>query len=168
MKNVYLVGFMGTGKTVAGRILARLLGRNFIDLDDLIELSESSTINDIFCDKGESAFRDLETTHLKKISNENNLIVACGGGIVIKQDNIDIMKSTGIIVCLTASPEIIFNRVKLNTARPLLNVDNPPDKIKKLLEIRKSFYEKADFQIDTSGISEEEVANRILDTIKIQ
>ncbi|MDP8260436.1 MAG: shikimate kinase [Candidatus Gygaella obscura] len=166
MKNIYLVGFMGTGKTAVGRITARLLSRDFVDLDISIETLESSSINDIFRKKGEVFFRDLETKYLNDVSQKNNLIVACGGGIVIKKDNIDIMKNTGLVICLKADASVIFERVKLNKNRPLLNVEEPLKRINELLEKRRFFYGLSDFQLDTSSLSEEQAAGMIVEIVK--
>ena len=166
MKNIYLVGFMGTGKTAVGRITARLLSRDFVDLDISIETLESSSINDIFRKKGEKFFRDLETKYLNDVSQKNNLIVACGGGIVIKKDNIDIMKNTGLVICLKADASVIFERVKLNKNRPLLNVEEPLKRINELLEKRRFFYGLSDFQLDTSSLSEEQAAGMIVEIVK--
>ncbi|MFA4843213.1 MAG: shikimate kinase, partial [Candidatus Omnitrophota bacterium] len=110
MKNVYLVGFMGTGKTAVGTLLASKKGRQFLDLDALIELREKRAIRDIFAQSGEPYFRRLEANALKDVAKETNFVIACGGGIVINQQNIKIMKETGIIICLTAAPEVILKR----------------------------------------------------------
>ncbi|MDI6606757.1 MAG: shikimate kinase [Candidatus Omnitrophota bacterium] len=165
MNNIYLVGFMGTGKTAVGREVARSKKWRFLDLDELIELKEKAFIADIFAKKGEPYFRKLEKKVLKEASAQKNFVVACGGGIVSDKDNINIMKETGIIVCLKASPEAILKRTSGYTHRPLLNVDDPKKQIELLLKLRAPYYTLADRTIDTSTISIAEAAGRILKII---
>ena len=102
MNNIYLVGFMGTGKTAVGKELAKKKKLQFVDLDELIELREKRVISDIFAKNGEPYFRKAEKRVLKEVSKEKKFMVACGGGIVLDKGNIKIMKETGIIICLTA------------------------------------------------------------------
>ena len=165
MGNIYIVGFMGTGKTAVGREVARSKKWRFLDLDELIELKEKAAIADIFAKKGEPYFRKLEKKVLKEASAQKNFVVACGGGIVSDKDNINIMKETGIIVCLEASPEAILKRTSGYTHRPLLNVDDPKKQIGLLLKLRAPYYALADRAIDTSAISIAEAAGRILKII---
>ncbi len=161
MKNIVLTGFMGTGKTEVGRELSRLLGLKIIDIDNEIEKAEGISINDIFERYGESKFREIETEMIKKISAEKNLIISTGGGVVLKEENIKMLKKNGIIVCLFATPETIFERTKYNSDRPLLKVNDPLKKIKELLEYRLPFYKKADIVIDTEGKTPSQVAEEI-------
>ncbi|MCM8789492.1 MAG: shikimate kinase [Candidatus Omnitrophica bacterium] len=162
MGNIYLVGFMGTGKTAVGKELAKAKKWNFVDLDELIELKEKRSIADIFAKEGEPHFRRLEKRTLKEVSKENKFVVACGGGIVIDEENIKIMKETGIIICLSTTPEVILQRTKGFTHRPLLNVSDPKKQIELLLKMRAPYYAKADKLIDTSKISIKEAADKIL------
>lgn len=159
--NVYLVGFMGTGKTSVGKELAAQMKRRFIDLDELIEFKEKRVINDIFAKEGEPFFRKLEKTALKDVAKEEKIIVACGGGIVINSENIRIMKESGIIICLAANPAVILKRTSTQTHRPLLNVSEPKKQIELLLRLRAPYYAQADKTIDTSKISVKEVVKRI-------
>ena len=162
MDNIYLVGFMGTGKSVVGRELAKKNKRQFIDLDELIELKEKRRICDIFIKEGEPYFRRIEKNVLKEVSRERKFIVACGGGIVIDKENIQLMKKTGLIICLTATPKVIFKRVSGYKHRPKLNVAQPKKQIEFLLKLRSSYYAQADKTINTSVISVKEVVNRVL------
>lgn len=153
---------MGTGKTAVGKELAKKKKWQFLDLDELIELKEKKTIADIFAKEGEPYFRRLESRVLKEVAREKKFVLACGGGIVINKENIRIMKETGIVICLTASPEVILSRTCGYAHRPLLNVRDPKQQIEALLKLRAPFYAQADETIDTSEISVKEVAVRIL------
>jgi len=161
-KNIYLVGFMGTGKTSVGKELARKKKWCFADLDELIELRERKLIADIFAQEGEPYFRCLEKQALKEISREKGFVVACGGGIVVAGENIRIMKDSGIIICLAASPEVILKRTSGYAHRPLLNVANPKKQIGLLLKLRAPYYAQSDKIIDTSKLTVEKVADKIL------
>jgi len=161
-KNIYLVGFMATGKTAVGKELAKRKKWQFVDLDELIELREKRTIKDIFAKKGEPYFRRAETRALKEAAKEKKFVVACGGGIVIDKGNIKIMQDTGIIICLTATPSVILKRTFGYLHRPLLNVSDPKKQIELLLKLRASYYAQADKSIDTSKLSVKEVAGKII------
>jgi shikimate kinase len=163
--NIYLVGFMGTGKSAVGKELAKRKKLQFVDLDELIELKEKRLISDIFAKEGEPYFRIVEKRTLAEVSMEKKFVVACGGGIVLNNDNMKTMKKTGVIVCLTASPEIILERTRLASHRPLLNVKDPKKQIELLLKMRSPFYAQADKSIDTSKLSIKEVADKVLKLI---
>ena len=165
MNNIYLVGFMATGKSIVGKELAGKLKRQFADLDELIELKEKRLIAEIFAKNGEPYFRKLEKEMLEQASGEDNFIYACGGGIVIDKDNLKIMKQTGTIICLTAKPEVILKRLGSTSHRPLLDVPDPKKQIGLLLKLRAPFYSQADKTIDTSRLSLAQVINRILKII---
>ena len=166
MKNIYLLGFMGTGKSSVGEALARRLELDFIDLDSLIEDKEGKEIVDIFKEKGEEYFRQKETETLQEVSKKQNLVVACGGGIVLKEENLKIMEASGIPICLKAEPQTIYERTKNDTFRPLLNVENPYARIKELLLQRQPFYDKIKIQIDDTNLSIEETALKIEEIVK--
>ncbi|MFA4888822.1 MAG: tetratricopeptide repeat protein [Candidatus Omnitrophota bacterium] len=162
MSNIYLVGFMGTGKTSVGKELARKKKWHFVDLDDLIELREKRAIADIFAKDGESYFRKLEIRVLKDVSREKNFVVSCGGGIVMEKENIAAMKASGKIICLQATPAIILKRTCQHAHRPLLNVPRPKERIELLLKLRAPYYALADKAIDTSKLSVGQVVSRII------
>ncbi len=164
--NIYLVGFMGSGKTAVGEILAEKLSREFIEMDEIIEQKEGKKIADIFAEEGEQHFRDLETTLLKELSEKNNLIVSCGGGLVCNSENLKILKNTGITISLFASAPEIHRRTKNQTHRPILNVENPLKKINDLLVKRAPYYDQADYKIDTENITPEKVAVKIVEVLK--
>lgn len=158
---------MGTGKTAIGKELARFKKWRFTDLDSLIELREEMAIADIFSKKGEAYFRRLENLVLREVAEEEKFVVACGGGIVTDQQNINIMKNTGVMICLISRPEVILKRTKASAHRPLLNVGDPKKKIEELLMARAPFYAQADKTLDVSDISVEESARQILELISL-
>lgn len=165
-KNIYLVGFMGTGKSAVAKALAAKLDRPYLDLDDLIVQKEGRSINEIFEKHGEAVFRKAEKEVVLEVSKKSNLVVSCGGGVVLDAQNIENLKKTGVLIALSAQPEAIYERVKHNTDRPLLKVLNPIEKIKELLHIRKPHYEKADYMIDTTSLSVDEVVDKIIALIQ--
>ncbi|MCM8792487.1 MAG: shikimate kinase [Candidatus Omnitrophica bacterium] len=165
MSNIYLVGFMGTGKTTVGKALAHRKKWSFIDLDELIELKERKRIVDIFAQEGEVYFRRREKEVLKEVAKENNFVVACGGGIVLDEENIKIMKETGIVICLTARVDVILKRTTGFTSRPLLNTSNPKERIEELLKKRAPFYARIEKTVDTSNLSVEKVVEKIIELV---
>lgn len=168
MKNIVLTGFMGTGKTAVGKKLSRFLNMELVDVDTEIEKSKGMSINDIFKKFGEPRFREIETEMIKKLSGKENIIISTGGGAVLKQENMDILREKGITVCLMAKPETILMRTSHNSNRPLLQVEDPLGKIKELLNFRKPFYEKADIMIDTEEKTPIQIAEEIIEEIRIQ
>ena len=164
-KNIYLVGFMGTGKSAVARELSKKLNRKSLDLDEVIEKKEKRKIKDIFAKEGEGYFRKIEKQTLIEISILKDLVVACGGGIVLDENNIKKMKENGIIICLSASSDVIFERTIRSNYRPLLNVDNPKLRIKELLNLRAPFYAKADYTIDSSNLEVKKVVDIIIKNI---
>jgi len=166
--NVALIGFMGTGKTVVGKALAKKLNLKFVELDSLIEQKAGKTIPEIFQQDGEIAFRQLEIEITKEVSQGENTVIACGGGIVLNQINIDRLRQKSRIIYLTASPAVILKRV-LNDEweRPLLKVANPAPTIQELLRFRKPFYERAaDIKINTSKLSVDAASEQIIEKMK--
>lgn len=145
-----------------GREVARRKKRQFADIDELIEFKEKRQISDIFAKEGEGYFRCLEKCVLKEVSTQDNFVIACGGGVVTNEENIKLMKLTGVLVCLTASPEVILKRISGMTHRPLLNVADPRAKIEELLGLRAPFYAQSDHRIDTSALTIEETAQKII------
>jgi len=162
MSNIYLVGFMGTGKTTVGRLLARKKKWHFADLDELIELRERKRICDIFAQCGEPYFRNAEKEALKDVAREKEFIVACGGGIVMDRANMEIMKSNGTVICLFAAPEVIIKRTEQFTHRPLLQVKDPAKQIQLLMKLRAPYYAQAHEAIDTSKLPIDKVVEKIM------
>ncbi|MDO8746888.1 MAG: shikimate kinase [Thermodesulfovibrionales bacterium] len=166
MKNIVLTGFMGTGKSEVSKELAKVLGWKAIDVDTEIEKSQNMKITGIFKQFGEQGFRDIETELIKKLSKNKNVIISTGGGAVLRQENMDALRENGVVICLTATPETILKRISNNNDRPLLQVKNPLNKIKELLEFRMPYYEKADIMIDTENKTPLEIAEKIIEKIR--
>jgi len=158
---IFLTGFMGTGKTAVGKLLAQNFGLEFIDLDEVIVLDQGKSINDIFAKQGEDFFRDVETKCLKEVVSKDNIVLSTGGGVVIKKENRDLLKSQGKVINLNAGAEEIYKRLKHDNTRPLLAVKNPLVKIKEILAEREDFYKEADVVINTDGKSYEEIVKKI-------
>ncbi len=161
MKNLVLTGFMGTGKTAVGRELSRMLDMKIVNIDTEIELSQKMTINEIFKNYGEEYFRNIETGLIKKFSEKENVIISTGGGAVLREENMELLRKNGVIFCLNASPATIFERTSRSGDRPLLKVDDPKTKIKELLDSRRPYYEKAGITIETDGKSPLRIAEEI-------
>ncbi len=163
MKNIVLIGFMGTGKTAVGRRLASRLGRKFIDTDAEIERVTGKTIPQIFAQDGELRFRSEERLVIQKLSRQEGMVIATGGGAVLNPENMADLKRNGITICLTAEPEIIYQRVRGKKHRPLLNKKGDLlGQIKELLDRRKPFYQAADYTVDTSYKTPEKVVDEII------
>jgi len=163
MKNIVLIGFMGSGKSSTAQELSRRLNRDTVSTDALIEKKEKRTIHEIFRDSGEPYFRQVEKTVVQEVSKKENHIIDCGGGVVLNEDNVKDLKRQGVIIFLSATPEEIFKRVRNETHRPLLKVENPQARIKEMLDIRLPFYQKAaDQTIVTNGKTPKEVCEDII------
>jgi len=166
--NVALIGFMGVGKTVVGESLAKKLNKEFVELDSLIERKAGKSITEIFQQNGEIAFRALEIEVTKEVAKGKNLVIACGGGLVLNKINIDRLRNESIIVYLTASPRVILKRILNNgEERPLLKTPNKALEIQELLKFRKPFYERAaDVKINTSKLDIDSVTEQIISKLK--
>ena len=160
--NIVLVGFMGTGKSAVGRVIAQKLEFHFIDTDDVIEQTSKAKISDIFAEHGEDYFRDLESQAVKSVALMKNQVVATGGGVVLRPSNIDLLRTGGPIFCLNATPKAIWDRVRSSRSRPLLRGPEPLKKIETLLDKRAPYYALADHQIETTGVSVDRVADEII------
>ncbi len=164
MKNIYLVGFMGSGKSTVGKILAEKLNMNFVDIDKLIEEKEGMKIKDIFEQKGESYFRELERKQIKAVVKQEGLVVSTGGGLGANLDNMNFMKKNGDVVWLDVSLNIVLNRLKNDQDRPLLK--QPTEKIKQLFEERKNVYRLANIRINADKKTPSQIVEEILTKIK--
>lgn len=163
VKNIVLVGFMGTGKSVVGRRLAKRLGRPFLDLDRGIEQRTGWTVAQIFAEEGEAGFRRLEKEAVRQAAALEGHVVATGGGVLMDEDNVRLLKSSGTVVCLTASPEVILKRVQATLPRrPMLAGGDPRQRVEALLALRAASYAKADVVVETSERSVDQVVEEVL------
>ncbi|UCB42379.1 MAG: shikimate kinase [Dehalococcoidales bacterium] len=166
--NIALIGFMGTGKSEIGRVLAGKLGWRFVEVDQLVEEMAGKTITEIFRQDGEITFREMEIEATRRVSQGIEQVISCGGGIVLNKINTDRLKDTSRMVYLIASPRTILERTSKDSAeRPLLDVPDPAQRIRELLKSRRPFYEQtADIIIDTSKLSSEAAADHIINRLK--
>ena len=167
--NIFLVGFMGVGKSAAGKLLAEKLEHEFFETDLLIEKTADKDINQIFKDSGESVFRAVETTVLKKVSIERNAVISCGGGIILREENRKIMSESGTTVFLNASPETLLSRlIESKNSRPLLDGLSDPEKLDRIngmLAERIPFYRTSDLTINTDDKPTDSVVEEIIERL---
>lgn len=165
--NIVLTGFMCTGKTSVGKKLSEDLKFEYIDTDELIEASTGLKITEIFSKYGEEYFRNIESEIVKKVSILDRRVIATGGGVVLRKENMQNLRKNGVIINLTAKPETIYERLKQQPGiRPLLNKPQPLQEIKKLLNYREEFYKDCDLRVETDTLSIEDVAKKILQYLK--
>jgi len=174
---IYLTGFMTSGKSTLGKILANVLGWNFYDLDKEIEIEEKKKVTEIFETDGEKYFREIESNKLKLLSKEERVIISLGGGTIISDENVKFITANGKLIYLRVTPEIIYTRIKKKTDRPLFKefvlAENSKEdfirKISSMLNEREKYYNKADlvFDVDNSpiGISVDRLAKLVNRTL---
>lgn len=163
MKHLFLIGFMGAGKTSVSQALGKHLGWDIVEMDQHITAQEGMSVSEIFAQKGEAYFRACETALLESFAQSEPCIVSCGGGVPMREENVAAMKRSGTVVLLTARPQVILDRVKDDHSRPLLEGHKDIPYITSLMEQRRPKYEAAaDLVVDTSDISVEEVCREIL------
>jgi len=150
-KNIVLIGFMGSGKTQVGRELAKELDCPFLDTDSLIEERCRQKITAIFADKGESFFRDIESQIIDEVTAKDGQVISCGGGAILRNENVNYLKTGGILIYLKAPFEVLYDRIKASSDRPLLHTAEPEQSARALWEARQSVYERvADLTVDTA------------------
>jgi len=163
--NIFLVGFMGTGKSTVGKQLAYKAAMEFKDLDELIEQKEGMSISDIFEKKGESYFRMLESRVLAETVKDTGIVLAAGGGVVLNPANIEMMKSSGIVVGLAAGLDTIWERLKDKSDRPLLKGSNPREALEKIYHQRAGFYDNVHYTVHVDNKSPSAIADEILQLV---
>ena len=165
-KNIFLIGFMGSGKTSVSAAMGRLYGKNVIEIDDQIVAREGRSVKQIFEESGEEYFRNCETELLCEITLRSNAIVSCGGGIVLRPQNVKLMKENGVIVLLEAEAGTIYGRVKDENVRPILNGNMSVEYIQELKQKRAHTYQHAaDLVIRTDRKTIEQVAGEVYESV---
>lgn len=165
MKNIILVGYMGCGKTTVGKTLAELMRYKFTDTDELIEAQEGRSISDIFAKDGEQKFRAMETALLKKMLRDKRrgLVIATGGGMPVREENRPLLKKLGTVVYMRVKSETVYERIKGDTTRPLLQCENPLERIREMLQNRTPAYEAAaELIIDVDSLTQQAAAEEII------
>ncbi len=166
-KNIFLIGFMGCGKSTMARFLSEDLGKELVEMDERLVEEAGMSINEIFEKYGEDYFRDLETKLIEDIAKKGGTIVSCGGGAALREENRRAMKKNGLVIYLCATPETIYERVRHSTNRPLLNGNMNVEYITSLMEKRLAVYEEAaDIIISVDGKEKKQVLSIIKEKIK--
>ena len=166
--NIALIGFMGTGKTSVGRLVAEQLHFHYLDTDEMIQSATGKTIPEIFTNCGEPAFRGLEEKVVGELTTKTQTVISCGGGLPVAPQNLASLKTHALVVCLWATPAKIWERVKNQTHRPLLHDPDPQKKIRELLAAREPFYKQADILLNTELRSLREVAQQVVHQFRLQ
>jgi shikimate kinase len=168
LANIALIGFMGTGKTSVGRLVAEQLRFEYLDTDEVIQSETGRTITEIFATDGEPAFRELEEKVVRNLAVRKQTVIATGGGLPVNPKNLASLKTHSLVVCLWSSPEKIWERVRHQSHRPLLHEKNPQAKIRELLAVREPFYKQADVLLNTDLRSLREVAQQVVHQFRLE
>lgn len=165
-EHIFLIGFMGCGKSTNARYLSKMTGAEQMEMDQKIVEDQGMAITEIFAKYGEPYFRNLETELVRLLKEKEPMVVSCGGGLVMREENVALMKECGKIVLLTATPESIYDRVKDSTDRPVLNGNMNIDYIRELMEKRRPKYEAAaDIVVSTDMKNTREICEEILEKV---
>jgi shikimate kinase len=165
--NIVLIGFMGCGKSSIGRRLAGRLGHEFLDSDELITARAGKSITGIFADEGEEQFRNRETVELRELIDAAGIVLATGGGAILREENRQILHRIGTVMWLHADPDTLFTRATRSRKRPLLEVENPRTAFNTLLESRLPLYQQAcSLKFDATGLSHDQTVEGILRAIE--
>jgi len=167
IRNLALIGFMGAGKTSVGRHVAEQLGFEFVDTDALIESRTGKTISQIFATDGEPHFRALEQAVVEQLAQRDKAVISTGGGLPANPQNLESLKTHALVVCLWASADRIWDRVKNQSHRPLLQAPNPQERIKELLKTRAPFYRQADVLLHTDNRSQRQVCQQVIQQFRL-
>lgn len=166
-RNIYLIGFMGTGKSTVGKELARLSGKKFIDMDQALEQLEGMPVSQIFETQGEQYFREKELVLAKKLSRQSNRIIATGGGTFLNEEIRELFSNSGLIIQLYTEKDQLVNRLGRTDRRPLLKGDKSQleGRVDRLMEERKNTYSGFSIRVDTTNLSPQEAAKKIISTL---
>ncbi len=162
MKNLVLVGFMGTGKTVVGQRAAARLGMTFVDTDQLIEQRTGQKISDIFAKQGEACFRKIERELVRELASQPDRVIATGGGVVLDANNLRDLGRTGIIICLWSEPDVIYERTRKVRDRPLLEDQDRRQRIEQLLHQRAPLYKAIPLHIDNTHTTVDQDVDEVI------
>lgn len=166
MTNLFFIGFMGAGKSTIAKRIAGQLEARLIEMDEELVKRAGTSISAVFEEKGEAFFRDMESQLVFEIEQESNCVISCGGGVVLRKENVESMKKSGKIIYLSAAPETIYERVRDSRERPILNGNMNLEYICGLMEKRCGIYESAaDEIVTTDGKNIEQICNQILESI---
>lgn len=166
--NIALIGFMGAGKSSVGHLVAEQLHFDHLDTDEIIQSRAGRTVTEIFATDGEPAFRKMEADLVQELAARTKTVISTGGGLPVNPENLAGLKNYALVVCLWASPEAIWERVKHQTHRPLLHDPDPRQKIRDLLAAREPFYKQADVLINTELRSVREVAQQVVHQFQLE
>jgi shikimate kinase len=164
-RNIALTGFMAVGKSAVGRTLAKKLKRRFLDLDKVVEKAEGMKVREIFAQKGQPYFRQREKEALVQVLQHGGQVIATGGGVIMDEDNLRLLRERAFLVCLTASTEALLKRAGNGTKRPLLRRADRKERIAELLSEREAKYAQADAMIDTTHLSIDQVVEKVVELI---
>lgn len=166
-QNLVLIGFMGSGKSSIGRLAAKTLGFQFVDTDQLIVEKAGKQISDIFAEDGEPAFRALETSVIESLNACRRHVISTGGGAALSAANRALLRALGFVVCMTASEDVLFERVSRNSKRPLLQTENPRATLSSLIAQRADAYQQAcHYTLDTTHLSQAEAVESLVDAAR--
>lgn len=167
IQNIALIGFMGTGKSSVGRLVADQLHCTFLDTDDVIVARAGKSITDIFAQEGEAAFREREARLVEELALRTRTVIATGGGLPANPANLASLKTHALVICLWASPEVIWQHVRGQSHRPLLNESDPVATIRSLFAAREPYYRQADVLVNTEMRSLKEVAQQVIHQFRL-
>ncbi|AZR74179.1 hypothetical protein BBF96_12700 [Anoxybacter fermentans] len=166
-KNIVLIGMMGSGKTTVGKMLAKEMSLNFVDTDKELEEKIGRSISEIFATDGEDEFRRLEEEIVKQVAERGGQVIATGGGVVLKPENIKVLRKKGIIIFLYTAPQVLIKRLKDDDSRPLIKCSDPERRLKELLRIRLPLYRKAaQIEVDTGRLTPDQVVRVLVEKIQ--
>lgn len=163
--NIVLIGFMCSGKSKVGRLLAQRLGRPHYDTDELISRKTNMSVADLIRTQGEQAFRDHESEAVREVSSLQNAVISTGGGAPLREENMQTLSKSGYVVWLKVSPEVILKRAGNLASRPLIDPDHPLDSIRRRLAEREQAYAAAAYSVDTDAMNPHDVAEKVLSTL---